>query len=234
MVSKKVLKKIGVFAMTAMLAAAPVMAVSASADVQLRAASTTNTNTNTSTNTNPTPSVDESTSKTTTSTVAAPSTNVVVTDAGLKLVSTVPGTYRVTVVDGVAVTTPAKSVPARLSLVCTNSMHGEAAEVSINDGLAILAANKVSAVKGPVIDILGYINKKKATDIETPITVVMGVPDSFRQAGYDYAIMLVQEGGRVSILTDKEADPSIVSVDTKGFGVYVLVKAPAGSFDKFN
>lgn len=235
MVSKKVLKKIGVFAMTVMLAAAPAMAASAGADVQATSAGGSDASNVSDVTVTPTTPVD-TTAKTTASasTAAAPaSTNVVLTESGEKLVSTVNGIYRATVVDGVAVTTPKSQVPAGLSLAVTNTWHGEKAEVSINDGMNILAANKIEAVKGPVIDVLGFVNKKKATDIDTPITIVIGVPKSFRQAGYEYAVMLVQEGGRVSILTDKDADPTIVSVDTTGFGVYVLVKAPAGSFDMF-
>ncbi len=224
MVSRKVLQKIGVFALAVALATVPVMAVSA--------AGSTGSDGSTGDTSKKTPVVSSAPAQA--ATVAPVENKVVATDSGLVLNSTVPGVYTATVVDGVAVTTAKAGIPAGLSLTVSNSTRGSMAEKSINDGMAILAANGIAAVHGPEVDIMSYIQGAKATDINATLTIVMGVPASFRQAGYEYAVLLIQEGGRVSILPDVEAaDPSIVAVETQGFGVYVLVKAPAGSFDSF-
>lgn len=227
MVSSKVLQKIGVFALAVTLAAVPVMAVNA-------AAGTTSSKGTGESDEPSTPAASSAPAATTVAPATTVETDVVTTDSGVVLNSTVPGYYVATVVDGVAVTTPKAAIPEGLVLAVTNSFHGSAATKSLNDGLALLAANGIEAVHGPEVDVLGYIKGSKTTDLSAPITVVMGVPASFRQAGYDYAVLLIQEGGRVSVLPDKEAaDPSIVAVETQGLGVYVLIKAPAGSFDSF-
>lgn len=238
MVSKKVLKNIGVFAMAVMLAAAPVLAVSANGSVQMRAGGGTEVKTS---DTKPSSSAVSQTVKTTVNT-ATLRKNPIYSAAGDKLVSSVDGAFIAKSVDGVIVATLKADVlaafgagaDATVTVDVMESTHGPAAERSINDGLAILAANQVEAVKGPVLDINAYLNGKKVTDIDTPINIMVGIPESFRQAGYEYAVILVQEGGRVSILTDEASfDTTLISVNTTGFGVFTIVKAPAGSFDSY-
>lgn len=243
MVSKKVLKNIGVFAMTAMLVASPAFAVSANASSPVARVSVHNVH---STST-PTASTSESSSESGESASSSSSAGVslaskaVVTSSGVKMVSTVNGVYRAKSVDGAAVITPAADVLAAfgasnigaVKMDVVDSAHGPAATVSINYGLAVLAADNVAAVKGPELDMNAFLNGKKVVDINQPISIAVGVPASFRTAGCDYAVLLIQEGGRVSILPNLSADPNVISVNSKGFGVYVLVKAPAGSFDKY-
>lgn len=259
MVSKKVLKNIGVFAMTAMLAAAPALAVSANMGdgIQLRTAGVEDSDAsdpedpvtpaepgnNGSGNSNPsTPGTSGSSTASsagTTSSAPAPS-RVSYNVVGGK-VSTVDGLYMETVVAGVAVVTPYANVLAAfgagegssVKLAVVDSAHGPAAGVSINDGLARLAGDGVAAVKGAEIDILAYLNGQSVIDIGGSITITAGIPESFKETGCDYAVIRVQEGGRVSILTDKDQDAATLTFDTNGFGVFVMVKAPAGSFDKY-
>lgn len=256
MVSKKVLKNIGVFAMTAMLVAAPALAASANpGDLVARAAvhdvhgsetpapSTPSDSTETTTPSGSGASTEtiESSSSAPASTSVSLASKAVVTSSGAKLVSTVNGAYRAKSVDGVAVIAPAADVLAAfgaanigsVKMNVVDSAHGPAATASINYGLAVLAADNVAAVKGPEVDLNAFLNGKKVVDINQPISIAVGIPASFRTAGCDYAVMLIQEGGRVSILPNLSADPNVISVNTKGFGVYVLVKAPAGSFDKY-
>ena len=97
----------------------------------------------------------------------------------------------------------------------------------------MLGANGIQAESGAVLDMMAYLNGQKVVDINNPITITLGIPASFRQAGYDYAVIRVQEGGRVSILPNRSEDPSVLSVKSDGFGVFALIKAPAGSFDIF-
>lgn len=246
MVSKKVLKNIGVFAMTAMLVASPAFAVSANASSPVARVSVHNVH---STST-PTASTSESSSESGGSASSSSSSSsagvslaskAVVTSTGVKMVSTVNGVYHAKSVDGAAVITPAADVLAAfgasnigaVKMDVVDSAHGPAATVSINYGLAVLAADNVAAVKGPELDMNAFLNGKKVVDINQPISIAVGIPASFRTAGCDYAVLLIQEGGRVSILPNLSADPNVISVNSKGFGVYVLVKAPAGSFDKY-
>lgn len=248
MVSKKVLKNIGVFAMAVMLAAAPVLAVSANgAGVALPTgrAGTADPGTADPGTTDPvvsTPSPVSQTAKTTTTNTNTLRKNPVFSAAGDKLVSSVDGVNDAKSVNGVIVATLKADVlaafgagaDATVVVDVHESNHGPAAERSIYDGLAILAANQVEAVKGPVLDINAYLNGQKVTDISTPVNIVVGIPESFRQEGYEYAVILVQEGGRVSILTDEASfDTTLISFNTTGFGVFAIVKAPAGSFDSY-
>lgn len=263
MVSKKVLKNIGVFAMTAMLAAAPALAVSANMGegVQLSEAAVDTSdpsdptpdtpvtpekpaepgNSGSGSGTTSTPSASTSSSASTGTTSSAPAAPRVSYNVVGGQVSTVDGHYSETTVAGVAVLTPYASVLAAfgagegstVTIAAVDSTHGPLAGVSINDGLARLAGDGVAAVKGAEIDILAYLNGQNVIDIAGAITITAGIPASFQQAGYDYAVIRVQEGGRVSILTDKDQNASTVTFDTNGFGVFVMVKAPAGSFDKY-
>lgn len=219
MVSKKVLQKVGVYAMAAVVAAAPIVALSNQDSMLVKASGGTVTSSSLE------PEVNNST---------------VTTASGQVLHSTVDGVYTVTVVSGVAVVTPAAdcvgAFGADMSMVkmlAQNSDHGPNAEASLTHGMNQLASDNVAATKGPVVDLLAYVADKKVTDIAAPITITMGIPADFQTAGYDYAVVRVQEGGRVSVLTDQNADPGLLTFATDGFGVFAMVKAPAGSFDKY-
>lgn len=236
MVSKKVLKKIGIFAMAAMVAASPVLAVSAGNGIQLFAGSVESSDTS-----DPSQDVPAPAPAPTQGSSAVVNENVVSSAEGDKWNTTVPGTYRATDVDGVAVIIPLADVKAAfgadenayISMDVVNSQHGQLAGNSIQDGVEMLAANGISVVRGPEVDIHAYLNRAQVIDIAQPIIMAIGIPESFRQAGYEYAIIRVQAGGRVSILTDIRPDSSALVFETDGFGVFVLVKAPAGSFDLF-
>lgn len=243
MVQKSALRKIGVFAMTVMLAASPIMAVNAESANQMAkaAAGTGDTTSDPAGSETPAPVV-----PTPKPVVSAPDVDedddaedenaasyVVTAAAGQVLVSTVPGVYNVSCVPGVAITTPAKELPSGMTVEVNNSTRGEKAAQSIQDGLAILKSSGVSATKGPEIDIAAYINSTNKTDLDQKFAISIGIPSAFKEAGYDYAVMLIQVGGRVSILPNTSADPAYITVNTSGLGVYVIVKAPAGSFKMF-
>lgn len=244
MVSKKVLKKIGIFAMAAMVAASPVLAVSANGGIQLLAGSETSSDVS-----DPITSDPSQEEPVTPTPAPAPSQgsstgikeNVVCSAVGEKWVSPVPGTYRATDVNGVAVIISLAEVKAafgvgesaNVSVNVVNSQHGPLAEASIVDGIELLNANGISVARGPEVDIHAYVNNAQVTDIEQPIIMAIGIPESFRQDGYEYAVIRVQAGGRVSILTALRYDPEAFIFETDGFGVFTLVKAPAGSFDMF-
>ena len=268
MVSKEVLKRIGVFAVAAVVAVSPVLAVNANGGVQLFSADTGTGDPVTGDPVPPStaPIVPPSTAPTappSTAPTVPPSTaptpppaetpddssggsqeyvaDVVTNASGTVIKTTVPGTYRATVVEGVAVTTPLAAVNAAfgagpgdyVEMICQDTRCGEQARASIKDGLTMLGANGIQAESGAALDMMAYLNGQKVVDINNPITITLGIPASFRQAGYDYAVIRVQEGGRVSILPNRSEDPSVLSVKSDGFGVFALIKAPAGSFDIF-
>ena len=142
MVSKEVLKRIGVFAVAAVVAVSPVLAVNANGGVQLLS---TKAGTNDPGTQDPGASTEPTTppgtvpttppgTVPTTPPTAPPETvpttapaetpedssedgqdlvaDVVTTAGGTVLKSTIPGTYRVTVVEGIAITTPLAAVNA--------------------------------------------------------------------------------------------------------------------------
>lgn len=246
MVSKKVLKKIGVFAVAALVSVSPVLAVNANGGVQLpsRAVGTSDPGTSdpapsSPAPSNPAPSAPAASGSSSQKTELV--NNSVTTESGERLVSTVPGSYTAVCVSGVAVVMPRADVKDAfgagsgdlVSMEAVDTQHGELAEKSISDGLGILKANHVEAVKGPVLDFKAYLNGEKVTDIDSPVTIAIGIPSDFREEGYEYAVICVQRGGRVSILINQSEDPTMLKVETTGFGVFAIIKAPAGSFDSF-
>ena len=143
MVSKEVLKRIGVFAVAAVVAVSPVLAVNANGGVQLFSADTGTGDPVTGDPVPPStaPIVPPSTAPTappSTAPTVPPSTapttppaetpddssggsqeyvaDVVTNASGTVIKTTVPGTYRATVVEGVAVTTPLAAVNAAFEI----------------------------------------------------------------------------------------------------------------------
>ena len=226
MVSKKVLQKIGVYAMAAVVAAAPIVGLVCQDSLLVSASGGGGTGNR----------VEQPAEKP----AEAPAVNnsAVTTASGQVLNSSVAGVYTVTAVDGLAVVTPAADCTSAfgsdaVEMLAQNSDHGPKAEASLQHGMAQLESDGVAATKGPVVDLLAYVAGGKVNDIAAPITVSMGVPADFQTAGYDYAVIRVQEGGRVSVLTDSNPDPAILTFATDGFGVFSMLKAPSGSFDKY-
>lgn len=249
MIRKNLLKKLGVLAVIGMLTAAPIMAVNAAAGDRTASGNSTVASGNNTQEPSKDDSKDQDESKDqddsddqgNTGSVAQtdddaeePTENFTVfTATGDPVPTTVTGSYTVTCVPGVAFTTPKAELPSDLTVTVTNSARGPMAAQCIDNGLAMLTASGVDAQKGPEIDLTAKLGDINTSDISKKLTVSFGIPNDFRQAGYDYALILVQPGGRVSILADKKTNPSCITVDTSGFGVYVLVKAPAGSFDSY-
>lgn len=157
----------------------------------------------------------------------------VFTATGDPVPSTVAGSYTVTSVPGVAFTTPKAELPSDLTVEVANSTRGPLAAQCVENGVAMLTASGIDVTKGPEIDILAKLGDINTSDISQKLTVSIGLPKDFMQNGYDYALILVRPGGRVSVLVDKKTNPSCITVETSGFGVYALVKAPAGSFDSY-
>lgn len=255
MVRKNLFKKLGVLAVIGMLTAAPILGVNAAAS----GSTATGNNTVASGNNTQEPSKDDqnddnkgqdssddqgnsgnsgnttggSTSSADDDAEEATENFTVFTETGDPVPSTVAGSYKVTSVPGVAFTTPKAELPSDLTVEVANSTRGPLAAQCVENGVAMLTASGIDVTKGPEIDILAKLGDINTSDISQKLTVSIGLPKDFMQSGYDYALILVRPGGRVSVLVDKKTNPSCITVDTSGFGVYALVKAPAGSFDSY-
>lgn len=258
MVRKNLFKKLGVLAVIGMLTAAPILGVNAAAS----GSTATGNNTVASGNNTQEPSKDDqnddnkgqdssddqgnsgnsgNTTGGSTSSAAqadddaeeATENFTVFTATGDPVPSTVAGSYTVTSVPGVAFTTPKAELPSDLTVEVANSTRGPLAAQCVENGVAMLTASGIDVTKGPEIDILAKLGDINTSDISQKLTVSIGLPKDFMQNGYDYALILVRPGGRVSVLVDKKTNPSCITVETSGFGVYALVKAPAGSFDSY-
>lgn len=237
MVSKKILKNIGVFALAAVLAVAPA-AVNAQTGSLSRSIEGTNTP---GTNTPPssagsTSSGSCSSSSSSSKHSSSSSSSSVKSADGSVIVSTVGGSYSVHVVSGAAITTPYAQVAAALgapagasvTVRMRDSECGPMAQKSIQDGIQGLANAGITATEAAALDIFAYVNKESVISVSTPVRIQAGLPESMRD-GSQVAVILVQEGGTVSLLRDQDNDPATITVDTPGFGVFAFVKISGGS-----
>jgi len=247
MVSKKVLKNIGVFALTVVLAAAPVAGASATNGGQTTRAAQGESTDSTDKPENPVTPDKPSTTPTSSSSgkhsggsgggsgtsYSAP--NVTASD-GTVMNSTIGGEYAVSGLTGTAIVTPKSAVAAALNAPAGASITvrvvdtkcGPNAKKSIQDGMAALALAGIPATEVTAIDIYAFVNGESVIHAATPVTAQFGVPVSMRD-GSQIAAILVQEGGVVTLLKDLDVDPATVTLELPGFGVLALVKVPAGS-----
>lgn len=222
MIKSKLLRTAMMCALTASLVIAPVAGASAK----------------TSADDNPvTESGGGSKSSSSTSAPSAASTSSVKV-GGQEVKTTVAGQYYAKNVNGVAVVTPKAEMSAALGLkngeqafakIYTSS-YGPMAQASVK-----AAADIMGVPVGPVLDItVGKLAKDgKFTNVASsaaPVSFTVGVPANFAQAGNDYAVICVAPGGATVVLKDIDSDPNTVTFNTNVFGVFALVKAPAGSF----
>lgn len=178
------------------------------------------------------------TSSVTTSTYVPVVTNTVTTASGTTLVSTAAGLYKSSI--ATAVTTPLATANAALGVATGekafvtvyNSQCGPLAQACVDNAAAALGVTP-----GAALDLfagkIGTDGKyTEVTKAATPLTFSFEKPANI-PAGYDVAIIRVQEGGIITILPDTDNDPSTVTIATDGFGVFAFVSAPAGSFNAF-
>lgn len=247
MVSKKVLKNIGVFALTVVLATAPVVGASATSGKELStktAVGGTDSEVETPTPSTPTPSTPSTSTSSSSksgggsgggsgSSYSSPS---VTASDGTVLKSTLDGQYAVSKLDGTAIITPKSAVAAALnapagasvSVRIVDTQCGVNARKSIQDGMMALAVAGIPATEATAIDIYAFVNGKSVIHAASPVAVQLGIPASMRD-GSQIAAILVQEGGVVTLLKDLDVDPATVTLELPGFGVLALVKVPAGS-----
>lgn len=216
MMKTSIIKKLMMGALTASLAMAPVMGVSAA---------TTGGNTQSVV----AQAVAEVTAGAVETVAEIPTTSSV---AGVK--TTVAGVYLAQKVNGTAVTTPAASIAQGYGLA-----EGEKAVAKFSDMdpkksylakqcMDVVAASQ-GAVVGPMLNIeFGKMSGGKYSLLPTDgaeIRISVGLPKNFVQNGSTYAVIRVRAGGVVSILKDVDDNPNTVTFDTTGgAGAYAFIK----------
>jgi len=155
----------------------------------------------------------------------------VTSEDGSVITSTVGGTYSIYTMSGAAITTPYSQVAAALGAPSGASVRvrmedsecGPMAQKSIDDGIKQLADAGITATEAAALDIYAYVNKQSVVSVTTPVRIQAGLPKSM-QDGSQVAVILVQEGGTVTVLRDQDTDPATITIDTPGFGVFAFVK----------
>lgn len=220
-----VLKKMLMLALTAALAATPVMSVGAVSD------NTTSTGT--------TSGSSSSSSSSGSASVAAPTTSEVKMADGTVVKSTVTGSYSAKSVQGIVVATPAAAVNAALGVAegeqayvtVADSNYGPQAQQCVENAAAALGTEV-----GPVLDI--FAGKLSGGSFKTVakagqlVEFKVGVPANFvLKPGYELAVIRVEAGGAVTVLPNWSADASTLSFFTDSFGVFAMTQVPAGTLD---
>ncbi len=247
MVKKELIKKASISFLVVMLAASPVMAAVASGSTYTQTDAASDGNYSYDTPASPAKRSHSSGSDGNGSNTPVP---VVMynktTIGGVIMTSTVPGTYLETAVNGVAVLTPLADVATALGLAnadylsafVTNTACGEGTYSCLDNFLSTLAPTIPNIVKGPMIDFRfrapdangNFVNLYKSAG---PVSVSIGLPDSFIQTDMDYAVVVVEADGTTVLFPNVGSDPYTVIFNLTSYGTLTLVKAPAGSFDSF-
>lgn len=148
--------------------------------------------------------------------------------------STVQGVYIATSVNGTAITSGLSNIASGYGLGAGEVPYARFSNMDPKKSVLAMAvidnaAAALGATVGPCINI--EIGKKAdgkfsllSQDGEN-ITIKVGVPKSFAQAGKTFAVVCVRPGGAVSVLPDTDSNPDTITFDTTGGqGAYAIVK----------
>ena len=192
----------------------------------MSAAAVTQTQTQTQT---PVSVISSSTGGTVTSVAQVPTTSSV---AGVK--STVAGVYLATNVAGSVVSTPTADISAAYGLTGAEKayvkfMNMDAKKSNLAYECLKLGAASVGGQIGPMVNIeLGKMLAGKfslLTEGLSPVTMSVGIPANFFEAGKKYAMVRVRSGGIIKILEDIDSNPNTVTFNTSGgAGAYAIIK----------
>ena len=183
------------------------------------------------TNTTDTPAsvISESTGGTVTSVAQVPTTSSV---GGVK--STVAGAYLATSVAGSVVSTPVADIAAGYGLAANEKPYVKFMNLDVKKSYLAYECLKLGAASiggeiGPVLNIeLGKLVAGKYSLLEAgvaPVTMSVGIPVKFQEAGKSYALVRVRPGGMITILKDQDANAGTVTFITSGgAGAYAIVK----------
>lgn len=117
---------------------------------------------------------------------------------------------------------------SNVRLSCVDSECGNAAKQSIYDEISMLSGAGIQAELLDIIDIYAYVDDLSVLNASSPIRFILNLDDTIQDESKDFEIVLVQSGGAITLLPDIDEDPSTVTFDTPGFGVFALIEIPAG------
>lgn len=117
-------------------------------------------------------------------------------------------------------------------LIVSRAEVGAVAKSTLNHVAASLGAVEVKTVN---MQLEEYVTNGGWTQAikETParIRVCIGLPAGSDPAK-DYAVISLKEG-EYEVLGDLDSTPETITVDTDYFGTYMIISAPAGTFNKY-
>ncbi len=164
---------------------------------------------------------------------AVPATSEV-TVAGMKVVTTVKGAYLAKTVGGIAVMTQNAEIKGAYGLTASQSLYAMVLDTDKTKSYKAMAsldaaAAALNATMGPVLNIdLGYKENGKYTALSAngpEIMMTVAIPAEFQDAAANYAVIVVREGGAISVLSDLDGNVETVTFNTTGgLGCYALVK----------
>lgn len=121
----------------------------------------------------------------------------------------------------------------KLRLNVTDSECGPLAKKALSDHAYYMGTEEVKLLDMDLEKCMG--NSGWTQDVEktyAPIRVSIALPAGSDPAK-DYAVISLKEGGAVEVLGDLDTDPKTVTVDSKYFDTFLIVSAPAGTFDDY-
>ncbi len=118
-------------------------------------------------------------------------------------------------------------------LIVSNAEMGPVAKSTLNHAAASLGAAEVKTVNMRLEEYVTDGGWTKAIK-ETParIRVCIGLPAGSDPAK-DYAVISLKEEGGYEVLGDLDPNPATITVDTDCFSTYMIVAAPAGTFNQY-
>lgn len=152
--------------------------------------------------------------------------------AGVK--SSLAGVYLAANVKGTAITTGLSTISDGYGLANGEKPYAriynmDAKKSYLAQACIDNAAASMGAVAGPAINVeIGKMASGKFSLLPAdgaPISLKVGIPNSFAQSDKTFAVVAVRPGGVVSVLADTDTNPDTVSFDTTaGQAVYALIK----------
>lgn len=151
--------------------------------------------------------------------------------AGTKVKTTIAGAYMAKNIQGAAVTTSLEDIKAALGLTGNQKpyiiMYDTDTKKSVKAMASIQAALEANGgvfVTALNIDLGAKENGKFVKLADGSVNMLIGLPKTC-DTTKEYCIILVQPGGIVSLLEDKDIDPKTITFDVKaGLGTYALVQ----------
>lgn len=115
----------------------------------------------------------------------------------------------------------------------TDEVCGPAAKWSLTNAAALLGATEVKTLG---MDLEKYARNSGWTEdileANGRIRVCIGLPAG-SDPTRDYAVLSLKQGGSVEVLGDLDLNPATVTVDSDCFSTFMIVSAPAGTFNAY-